>query len=73
MLGQTLRRLREERNLTQTELADLLGVAPSFISLLERGERQPSVETLARLAGIFGVSYDDLLGAPIVPTAKAAP
>lgn len=62
MLDRTLRPLREARGLTQTELAELLGTNASFISLMESGERQPSMQTLARLAEVLGVGFDELLG-----------
>lgn len=62
MLGQVIRRWREDREVTQAELADRLGIATSFVSLLESGARQPSYETLVRLADVMGITLDELSG-----------
>ena len=44
--GKTLRNLRTSNDLTQTQLADALGLAFSTISMYERGEREPDFEIL---------------------------
>jgi transcriptional regulator with XRE-family HTH domain len=54
-LGSRLRSLRKERDLSQRELADLAGLSPNAISLIERDEISPSVATLQRLAGALAV------------------
>jgi len=54
-LGVRLRGLRKERGLSQRELAELAGLSPNAISLIERDEISPSVATLQRLAGALGV------------------
>ena len=54
-LGARLRGLRKERALSQRELADLSGLSPNAISLIERDAISPSVATLQRLAGALGV------------------
>ncbi|WP_457326274.1 helix-turn-helix domain-containing protein [Roseateles sp. P5_E11] len=48
--GQVLRRLRKQAGLTQEQLGFEAGVERNFISMLERGERQPSLTTLMKLA-----------------------
>ena len=50
-----IRRLREERGLTQKQLASKLFVSDNVVSKWERGESLPDPETLARLAETFGV------------------
>ncbi len=52
----TLRELRLRKNLTQAELANIIGVDPAHISLLENGNRKPSYETLVKLASALNVS-----------------
>jgi transcriptional regulator with XRE-family HTH domain len=47
--GGLLRRLREAANLSQEGLADLSDLDRTFVSLLERGQRQPSLETVFSL------------------------
>ena len=54
-LGSRLRGLRKERTLSQRQLAELAGLSPNAISLIERDEISPSVATLQRLAGALGV------------------
>lgn len=57
-----LKKLREQKKLNQTELANLLEVSNGSISKWERGDRQPDYETLERIADIFNVTIDYLLG-----------
>lgn len=54
--------LREEKNMTQQELADKLQGAKSSIAMYENEERKPSLEVLLKLAEIFNVSTDYILG-----------
>ena len=60
-LGRGLERLRQERNLTQTDLARLLEISPSAISQAEAGRRGLSLDTVILLSDRLGVSLDDLL------------
>ena len=60
--GQVLKKLRLEEELTQQQLADRLGVTKSVVSYYELHERTPSPEVLVKLAAIFHVSTDYLLG-----------
>ncbi len=50
-----------ERHMTQQHLADLVGVALRSYQCYEQGTRQPSFDTLVRLADILGVTTDYLL------------
>lgn len=61
-LGIKLKELRTEKNMTQKQLADRLGVAISAISSYESCLRYPSYDTLIKYARIFHVSTDYLLG-----------
>lgn len=49
-LGQTIRRIRREANLTQEELAERAGLSTNYVGETERGERNPSVLALCALA-----------------------
>lgn len=60
--GNTLKKLRLQEDLTQQQLADRLGVTKSVISYYELSERYPSPEVLTKLASVFHVSTDYLLG-----------
>lgn len=61
ILADRLRAAREARGLSQSRLARLADVATSTVNRIERGERIPRVDVLARLAAELGVSVDDLL------------
>jgi transcriptional regulator with XRE-family HTH domain len=54
-LGKKLRALREERGLSQRELAKLSGISANAVSLIERDENSPSVATLQRLASALNI------------------
>ena len=62
MLGQNIRSLRLERGLKQEELGHRIGVSKQSVSNWENENIMPSIELLIRLADIFGVSTDFLLG-----------
>ena len=53
---------RKQMNLTQKELAQLLGVANSTLNQWETGTRRPSIDMLVRLAEVLGCTPNDLLG-----------
>lgn len=57
-----LRQLRREYNFTQTKLAKMLGYGASTVSNYESGKNEPSITDLIKLADIFQVSLDYLLG-----------
>lgn len=59
-LARRIRALRERRGLTQEDFAARCAISVSFASLLERGERSPSHETLVQVAGALGVSLAEL-------------
>lgn len=59
-----LRQLRTRENLSQSELADKLGVAKSTISMYEVGRREPDFITLEAIADFFNVDMNYLLGKP---------
>lgn len=61
-LGQRIRQLRQARpdKLTQEALAEQADISVSFLSMIERGERAPHLETLIRIAGALDVSISEL-------------
>ena len=62
MNGKRLKRLREEKGLTQKDLAEKLLLTPKAISFYELGSREPSGDALIRMAHILGTTTDYLLG-----------
>lgn len=61
-MGEKLKSLRIEKKLTQKQVAERIGLAISAVSSYESGSRYPSYDALVRLARIFHVSTDYLLG-----------
>ena len=61
-INQRLKQLRAENNLTQTNLADILGIAKTTLAAYEQGKSEPSNETILKIANHFNVSTDFLLG-----------
>lgn len=57
-----LKELRQAKNLSQDQLAGLLSIDRSTISAYEQSIRQPPLETLSRIADVFGTTTDYLLG-----------
>lgn len=62
LFGKTLKHLRNSRDLTQSELAEILNLSQSQIKNWETGRFQPDIETLASIASFFNVSLDILVG-----------
>ena len=61
-IGTVIRRLRKEKNFTQEELAEQLGVTAQAVSKWENGTGMPDISQVVPLATVFGVSTDVLFG-----------
>lgn len=59
--GTNLKQLRKEKNLTQEELAECLGVSPQTVSKWENNLSMPDISALPVMADYFGISLDSLL------------
>ncbi|MCD8049175.1 MAG: XRE family transcriptional regulator [Clostridia bacterium] len=62
MIGEKIRSLRKEASLSQTQLASLLSVSQSTVSMWEKNNNSPEYSTLLKLCDVFGVSSDALTG-----------
>lgn len=60
-ISENIRFLRQKSNLTQKQLADALQIAPSAVSMYERGEREPDFETIILISDFFDVDIDSLV------------
>ncbi|WP_343996315.1 helix-turn-helix transcriptional regulator, partial [Nocardioides dubius] len=60
-VGRRMRVIRKEKGLSQEALAEELGLHRTYVGALERGERNPSLKVVSRLAVSLGVSTDYLL------------
>jgi len=61
MLGKELRKAREKSGITQEELADRAGLHRTYISLLERDKKSPTLTVLFRVCRSLGISASRLI------------
>lgn len=61
MLGEKIKLYRENKKMTQNEVAEILSVSPATISKYESGTLEPNIESLKKLAELFEISIDELL------------
>jgi len=61
IFGKVLREIREENNLSQEKLAEYCDLDRTYISLLERGLRQPTITTIFKLAKALSISPSALI------------
>lgn len=62
MLSERLKKLRKQQGLYQRDIADKINCSVQAISSYEKGTKQPSRETLNKIADFYGVTTDYLLG-----------
>lgn len=61
IFGQQLRKIREDRKLSQEELAFRSKLDRTYISLLERGKRRPTLNTIFALAAQLGIAPSEIV------------
>lgn len=59
--GENMQKLRKQKNISQEKLAELVGVNRTYISLVEQGERNPSLKTVYRIVKALDVHSSKLL------------
>ena len=72
MLANQMKKLRNQKGLTQQELADILHVSKGTVGMWETGRREPNTEILSELADFYGVTVDYLLGRDQLSPAQEA-
>jgi len=60
-VGDNIKKLRKEKGLQQKQIAIELGIDQSNYNKIENGKREPSIDLLNKLAGLFDVTVDDIL------------
>lgn len=60
-IGKRIKSAREKKGLTQEQLAEQVNLSPMHISVIERGNKLPRLETLINIANVLDVSADTLL------------
>lgn len=58
--GQRVKKIRLDKGLSQEEFADLSGFHRTYIGMIERGERNPSLKNIQKLAKTFQISLSEL-------------
>jgi len=61
LVGRNVKRIRQEKGLTQEQLAEVSGFSQQYISGLEQGRRNPTVVSIYELATALGVSHMELV------------
>ena len=61
-IGETIKRLRKEREITQEEFAEVMGVSCQSVSRWENSTCYPDIELIPTIAAFFGISVDHLMG-----------
>ena len=59
LFGARLRVLRKTHNLTQLELAEKIGLSTNFIGMIERGERNTTIDNVFKLAKAFDITLEE--------------
>jgi|SRR5690606_37020572 len=62
MLGKRIKQLREEKDLSQQKLADILGVSQQAVAKWESSKSEPDSAMLMRISNLFNISMDYLFG-----------
>ena len=60
-VGENIKRIREERNMLQMELAERAGVTQAMICQIERGTRNPSLQIAVEIAKALGCKTEDFI------------
>lgn len=68
--SETIRRLRKERKITQTEMGKILGISQRYYCDMERNKRNFRVEDIIALAQFFELSTDEILGLKEIDESK---
>ena len=69
-IGQLIKNLRKDNNLTQAELAEKLGVTYQAVSKWENGKNVPDIATLKEISNMFNLNIDDIINGEVKEKAK---
>ena len=60
-VGKNIKKIREQRGLLQKDVAAAAGLHPANYNKTEKGEREPSIEALDKIAKLFGMTVDEII------------
>ena len=70
-IGARIKAARERVHLTQEQLAEIIDISPTHMSVIERGVKTPKLDTFVRIANALGVSTDALLQDVVAPVSDS--
>jgi transcriptional regulator with XRE-family HTH domain len=59
-IGKKIREARKKKNLTQEQLAEIIGVTSTYIGFVEQGQRVPSIKTADKISRALNIRLSDL-------------
>lgn len=62
-IGIVIRRLRQNKGLSQDTLSGLADIARTHLSMIETGDKQPNLDTICKIADAFGIKSSELVSA----------
>ena len=66
-IGSRIKEAREQAHLTQEELAEIVDISPTHMSVIERGVKTPKLDTFVKIANALNLSADALLQDVVTP------
>ena len=66
-IGSRIKEARERAHLTQEELAEIVDISPTHMSVIERGVKTPKLDTFVKIANALHLSADALLQDVVIP------
>ncbi|HEX8549498.1 MAG TPA: helix-turn-helix transcriptional regulator [Cytophagaceae bacterium] len=60
-VGKNIKKIREQKGLLQKDVAAAAGLHPANYNKTEKGEREPSIEALDKIAKLFGMTVDEII------------
>jgi DNA-binding XRE family transcriptional regulator len=59
-LGRRIKKYRQEKNLSQEKVGEMVGLTGTYIGFIEQGARVPSIKTADKIARVLGIKLSDL-------------
>lgn len=60
-IGRKIQKLRQDKDISQVEMAEMIGVSGTYVGFIEQGVRNPSIATLDKIARVLRVKMSELL------------
>ena len=70
-IGNRIKEAREQAHLTQEDLAEIVGISPTHMSVIERGAKTPRLDTFVKIVNALKLSSDALLRDVVAPVSDS--